>query len=415
MLTSDLVQARVYKKKVRPRYVDVRDPDYREMAARLIETFEEHVGQKRGALDEALHDILGTDTDFQLHKGFVHLLGKRCEFEEEAPMEPAELRRRVFDAAAEAWSGVSSLEPRLDRDAVLAGVAENLELEPREVDAGLYGDLEDEQVLGKFRRCSPDWLLRRYNVALAQGVLLRATELEIDLAAPSGEERSVPKHRALFRKVKFFQLMHRIRRRDDGGWKVILDGPASLFRAGTKYGFRMAAFLPTLLHFDAWSLVAKVQWGPKRREKIFELDASSGLRSHTRLTGQWRPEELTWLPQQLGELDDAWEVSSDAELSSLGGEGVLVPDYVFVHRPTGVEVVMEIFGFWNKGSIESRLDLLRRHGPENLILAVSSRLATGRGDRRLDALGDELPNEVYVFRTHPVARKVLKIMEGFLP
>ena len=52
---------------------------------------------------------------------------------------------------------------------------------------------------------------------------------------------------------------------------------------------------------------------------------------------------------------------------------------------------------------------MRKHGPENAILALSSQLATGREDL------DELPGEIYLFRTHPIARKVAKLLIGFEP
>ena len=424
MLTSDLVLARLYKKKVLPRYVNARDPDYLEMAQQLIDSFDDHVGKSRGELDAELKEILGNDTDFQLHKALAKLLLDRCVFEEVAPMEPETLRETVFDLAADAWRqerAESKNEEQdeesefqrhhFDRDAVLARAADALaELSGKPVDAksvgaGLYADLKDEQVLQEWKRCKAGWLLDRYNVALAQGVLFKATEMEIHLGSAS-----VARHRALFRKIKFFQLMHRIKRSsgEDGGWHIVLDGPASLFQSSTKYGLQMASFLPTLLHFDDWRVEAQIAWGPKRRKMRFELDPSQGLRSHTKLTGQWQPEELQWLPKQFAELETDWQVSTDGELVNLGGEGVLVPDYVFTHKPTRTQVVMEVFGFWNKGAIESRLKLLRRRGPKNLILAVSSQLATGRDDF------DDASAEVYVFRTHPIARKVLKRLKACL-
>ena len=441
MLTSDLVNARLYRKKVHPRYVNARDPDYLEMAAQLIDTFDEHVGRSRGELDTELKEVLGTDTDFQLHRALAKLLMDRCVFEEVSPLEPETLRETVFDLAAEAWRSDRAELPdaespeaeasrdecddegefrrhQFDRDAVLQAAALDLApevgepVEAESVELGLYADLKDEQRLREWKRCRPDWLLHRYNVALAQGVLLRALEMEIHLG-----EASVAKHRALFRKIKFFQLMHRIRKTgtkkkgaedDEAGWHIVLDGPASLFQSSTKYGLQMASFLPTLLHFDDWRLEAKIAWGPKRRKMTFELDPSQSLRSHTKLTGQWQPEELQWLPKQLAELETDWTVSTDGDLVNLGGEGVLVPDYVFTHGPTGTEVVMEVFGFWNRGSIDGRLKLLRRRGPKNLILAVSSQLATGRDDL------DDAGTEVYVFRTHPIARKVLKRLDAHL-
>ncbi len=85
---------------------------------------------------------------------------------------------------------------------------------------------------------------------------------------------------------------------------------------------------------------------------------------------------------------------------------MLVPDFVF-EDDAGRRVFMEVFGFWNKGAVASRLELLRQHGPKDLILAISNQLATGR-----EGL-DELPGEVYVFRTSPIARKVLKLLEEY--
>ena len=178
----------------------------------------------------------------------------------------------------------------------------------------------------------------------------------------------------------------------------------SLFKASGKYGVRMASFLPTLLHFDRWTLEAKLLWGRKRRRLRFRLSPRQGLRPTTRLLGQWQPEELAWLPEQFEKLGSEWQVSTDAELVALGGQGVLVPDFVFRH-PNGTRVFMEVLGFWSRGVVESRLELLRRHGPENFVLALSKQLAAGR-----EGL-EEIPGEVYLFRATPIARKILKLLE----
>ena len=94
---------------------------------------------------------------------------------------------------------------------------------------------------------------------------------------------------------------------------------------------------------------------------------------------------------------------------ALGGQGVLVPDFVFEHGESGTQVVMEVLGFWRKGALKSRLRTLRKHGPENLILAVSKQLV---GDA--ESLED-VPGEVYLFRSAPVARQVLKLLAGWVP
>lgn len=412
MLTADLVQARVYRGEIRPRYLDAEDEDNLALAAQLIDIFQAHVGAPRQDLDHELKELLGTGTAFVLHRGLAKLLLDRSSFDTEAAMEPEALRQKVFEAAAAAYrrdldhppdADAEAQTPRFDRAAVLATTAAELELEVEAVERSLYADLRDEQILQEWQPCTPSWLLQRYNVALAQGVLLRASKLEIRLGGGSPE-----RHRALFGKIKFFQLMHRVER-DGSGYLIHLDGPLSLFKSSQKYGLQMATFLPTLLHFDSWHLSAEVLWGKKRRRLQFSLSPADHLHPHTKLTGQWRPEELSWLPEQLAKLNDDWRVCEETELIDLGGQGVLVPDFVFEHRPSGMRAYMEVLGFWRKGVVASRLRLLERYGPPNLILALSKQLA---GDQEgLDAL----PGEVYVFRSTPIARQVLAILERLLP
>jgi hypothetical protein len=404
MLTSDLVRVTVRSGRVYPRYIDTGDPAHRSLAEQLIEIFRLHVGHSRHELEAELADLLGTGTAFLLHRGLAKLLDDRCELDTEAPADPGTLRQAVFGAAARAYreptQGEAPAQFTFDREAVLATAAAELELPAEAVEGGLYADLKSEQVLKSFKPCKPDWLLARYNVALAQAVLFKATELTIELAPGASPQR----YRALFRKVKFFQLLHRVEGDARRGFRLHLDGPLSLFSSSQRYGLKMATFLPTLLHFDGWRLTAELAWGKKRQRRTFELTPEAGLEPHTRLTGQWQPEEVAWLPEQMAKLDCGWTVETGGELVELGGQGVLVPDFVFEHE-SGKRVVMEVLGFWRKGAVESRLELLRRHGPDNLILALSKQLATGRDDL------DELPGEVHLFRRQPIARQVLKVLE----
>lgn len=403
MLTRDLLLTRAYKGEIRPRYID-EDEAHLALAEQLIEVFDAHLGRSRQELETELKDLLGTGTSFLLHRGLAKLLRDRCEFKIEAPLPPEDLRREVFDTAARAYGqpqGEDSSEPfRFDRRRLLEQAAVALGLKPEDCEENLYADLKDQQILQSWKPCKPPWLLRRYNVALAQGVLLRANELTLHLAP--GQPR---KHRELFRKIKFFQLMHRVKRMPDGAYRIRLDGPMSLFQASQRYGLQMASFLPTLMHFADWRLEAELRWGKRRLKRRFLLTPKTGLVPYGKLLGQWQPPEVAWLPEQFAALDSEWEINTNAELIDLGGEGILVPDFVFQHRPSGTTAYMEVLGFWRKGAVESRLRLLRRHGPQNLILALGKKLA---GDK--ESLAD-LPGEVYLFASSLVARKVLKHLE----
>lgn len=407
MLTSDLLRARVRRDEVKPLYLDPKDPATQELAASLIDLFRAHRGKSRGELVRELDDLLGTGTDFLLHRGLAKLLFDRCEFSTRAEVDPVVLRQAVFTAAAAAHRGESPTRGAgptpFSRPDLVSELCRQLDLPETAFDTCLYADLKDEQVVDEFPALTPAALLHRYNCALAQATLLRAQDLEIRIS------RETPtRYRALFRKIKFFQLLHRVEGNQRDGYVIRLDGPLSLFKAGNRYGFKMASFLPTLLHFQGWTLTASLLWGKKRRPCRFRLSPADELKPYTRLTGQWQPEEVAWLGEQFPGLDSDWHIAEASELVDLGGQGVLVPDYVFEHRGDAQghqRVFLEVFGFWNRGAVQARLKLLAERGPSNLILALSRSLSVDESEL------EDLPATVYVFRTHPRAREVLKILE----
>ncbi len=407
MLTADLVRVRVRNGVLHPQYIGVDHPELLGLAETMIGIFKAHVGRTRRELDAELKDLLGTGTAFLLYRGLAKLLLDRCTFVTQARVEPAALRQATFARAAavyqrravcQGWKGL-----HLKRDEIVKGVCEELEVPAETFETHLYADLKSEQVLEEFKASTATWLLERYNVALAQAVLLRATTLEVNVAG-----QTPARYRELFRKMKFFRILHQIETRPSQGYRIKLDGPLSLFKSSHKYGVQMALFLPSLIHCTRWQLSAEVRWGKRGRELRFHLDEKQGLKPVGHSQGQWLPEELGWFDEQFAKLNSDWELSSTAELVDLGGQGVLTPEYTFTHPETGMRVHMEILGFWRRGSVESRLELIRRHGPENMILAVSKELRVD------DEEAAGLPGELYVFRTAPVAREVHKCLDKIL-
>ena len=403
MLTHDLVRARLRGGEVRPLYVDAKSSAELARAEGLIALFSTHVGAPRGALDDALAEAVGEGTDYLLHRGLAKLLFDRCEVGTEAAHDPIALRQRVFEAARAhhpvAQREGEALHP-VTRAQVLTRVGEALGLSLAQVEHALYADLEREQVVRSFEPLTPAQLLNRYNLALVQAVLLRASALTLRIAACD------PKRlRQLFRFIKFYRLIHTATGDWASGYEITLDGPASLFSQSSKYGVQLAEFLPALLLCKGWSLRAHLLWGRDRRAAELVLDDSCGLVSHYPDRGAWITDEERGLITRFEALGSPWEIEQRAELIDLGGRGVLVPDLVFRHRDDGRCALLEIVGFWRRGYLESRLELLRAHGPPNLILAVSKKLCGAR-----EALG-ELPGEISVFSDIIRARDVLERVE----
>ena len=183
----------------------------------------------------------------------------------------------------------------------------------------------------------------------------------------------------------------------------------SLFIATNKYGLQMALFLPALLLCDDFRLDAELRWGPRREPRRFHLESNDGLTSHYADSGTYVPAELHAFLDRFRQVAPAWEVSESTEVVELGREGVWVPDYRFVHKATGTDVLVEVLGFWKRSSLDRLLRLLPKHGPPRHVLAISDRLKVD------DEALDDLPGPVLRFKEIPNAPELAALLEGFLP
>ena len=403
MLTGDLVRADCRKGSIRPRYVNASEPAHQERAQELVALFAAAKGGTYGELQDGLADMFGDSTQIMLYRGLVKLLLDRSTFEMQAAADPTEVRRLLFTyavdhgpiARGEATHGLGST-----RASAIAAVAEQLSVTPEEVEEALLADLRDNQRMTAFDPIEPDALLSRYNTALAQAVLLRATELTLTIRGQTPR-----RYRALFRAIKFHQLIHRVQRDGDEGYRITLDGPLSLFRLSNKYGLKMALFLPSLLLVEeGWELRADVSWPTHARSLAFQLSPADGLQSHLRDRGVWVSDEERWFIERFAEVDTPWSLSDEPEILDLPGGEVVIPDYAFEH-PDGRKAWLEIIWFWRKGSLAPRLKALAGHAPPGLVLAVSDRLRASEDDLA------QTPVPIHRFKGVLLPKPLLKLVE----
>ena len=274
MLTSDLLLTRSRGPYIEPRYVAVEDPAFIDLAQALIEIHAEHQGKTRRELQRALHLLAGDRTDYRIQRGLAKLLCDHyCEFHVASPQPPEELRHAVFTLARAHHPVVreTSLIYPVKREDLLEQVALKHQISSEEVLAGLYADLPENHQLATFAAPSPNELLLRYNVALAQAMLYRCEVLRLSVY------RNLPvRYKQLFKFIKFYRLIHTIEGDVDAGYEIALDGPVSMFRHSQKYGLQMAVFLPALLLCTRWSMQADIVRKDGRRQH-FVLDDQSGL------------------------------------------------------------------------------------------------------------------------------------------
>jgi hypothetical protein len=357
---------------VQAQYVDPDAPAIQQAADEVLERFAEAVdsGWTRGELDAQLDELCSERRDHKMVRGLAKIASDRTDYASDAEVDPAAFRREVF-LAARAAGPLSMERGPLERpiaDDVLSAVGAQHGLDVAAARQALYADLKESHQVLACRVPSPQWLLDRYNVALAQAVLYQAEEVRLELPSPTA-----PRMRQLLRWVRFHQLIASSERADDA-LVVTLDGPQSLFRQSTRYGTNLARFLPAfLLHEPPWRLEATVRWTKAGHRKTFTITPDDALVSHYADQGAYRTEAQRHFEAGFDALDTKWTRHDGSELIPLGPKRVIYPDYTF--RCGKRTAHLQWVGFWRRESLLAHLEAVERYGPPGLILAVSTRLA----------------------------------------
>ncbi len=399
MLTGKLVRVRHARNKLIASYVDATEPGLLALAEQLILAYRGSPGRTRGEIAEEISDLIPEGPRGLLPAGLAKLLEDRCEFEVAADHPPEALREVAFKAAARQREAAARANVPFDRNTVFGEVAGalGLTLTPEQLDASLFADLKDEQRVQSFEDISPERLLQRYNVALAQAILLRCTAME---ARIWGETPG--RFRQLFRAVKFHRLICTIHENANNSYTLKLDGPLSLFSSTQKYGLQLALFLPALLHCKAYDVEATVRWGSDRKEKLFTLKTLDGLRSHLADFGVYTPPELQVFADSFAAKVSGWVLAANPHPLPLE-DGVWVPDFTLTHSASGKEVFVEIFGFWRKGDIEHHHRKLLKRMPGKFVLCISEQMRTD------DDSEVNLGRGVYHYKRTPLPEEVARV------
>src|SRR5437867_3684054 len=209
MLTGKLVRVRYARNRIIPVWLDTARPQWLDAADQLLLILRNHAGRTRGELDAEVDDAFGDAPEQLIYRGLAKLLEDRCDFEVEAALPPEQIREAVFRAAAAQRQAPDheTLRHTLDRAGAIASAAAEVGLPPEQVESGLFADLKSEQRLIRFDDITAERLLERYNVALAQAVLLRSNRVEVRIR---GETPA--RYRQLLRLVKFHRLVCEVER-----------------------------------------------------------------------------------------------------------------------------------------------------------------------------------------------------------
>ena len=450
MLTKDLLRVSRRGGRYRPAFVGT---ERRRLAARLIGTYQGHVGETRSDLEAAIEAIEREADDFKLVRGLAALLDREATFETDAPLPPERVRRSVFEAAETVGVATDA-----ERSEAIALAADGLAVETDAIEASLYADRPCNQRLASFdSRWDPETLIEQYNLSVAQTALFDATEVRLRSSDP----------RTLVSAVKRLGLLYEIERGERDGdtdgrtdatdertddtdgrtddtlarsatsadaagrtpendlplRTVVVTGPDRLFRRTRRYGTAFARLLRTLAGTPEWELRATVEdYGTERElvlrtgditvpgvEPVAEPSYDSGVEAD--------------FAARFSALALDWELRREPDLLETG-TSVMIPDFAFDYRYGDFRVYFEVMGFWTPEYVAKKLGQLADVEDVELVVAVDESLGVGeeiaaRDHRAIPYTGTvRLKDVVDVLRTYEadlVADAAADVPDTFRP
>jgi predicted nuclease of restriction endonuclease-like RecB superfamily len=382
MLPRSLLSYDLEEGTIIPRYLGSRDEPWIRC---LVDELDALVGRTRGDADRILAGRLrGLSLKYCVPIAAVsavrHLLEKEWHHEVKAAAPPGEIRRVVFELAA---------DPSIQRGEVLARAAAILGIRSEEIPQGLFADRPSERrLVAPAREPSVEQIVRRHNLALAQGLLLSSRRVTVRVTGyPRFVVRLAKQKGLLFSYVL-------------AGNRAELDvsGPLVLARFALKYGLALAHFLPALALTPDWSIDATCEVA--RGIARFHADATDPVDGIDATPATLERPVETRLARDLHLLRSGWSTRVEADPIDLGTTSLL-PDLVL--ERDGRRALVEILGFYTPEHLESKLGALRAARVSNAIFCIDESLAC--------ADENVIADEVVRFRHRVDAARLLEAAE----
>jgi uncharacterized protein len=257
---------------------------------------------------------------------------------------------------------------------VIAATALRLGMSSEEMGEQLFSDLPQERriVLPKAMP-DPHWLATLTNLALAQGLLRLASEVDIDLHGGA---------RAVVRQIHLKRLLCTVRRVAPQNVRLHISGAFSLFHHTTMYGRALASILPMLVWCERFDIMARcmlrgriVSVRLKSGDPIATGDPPRAFDSHL--------EERFACDFLKANLD--WDLVREPEPVE-AGEALIFPDFALVNRrDASKRFLLEIVGFWTPDYLREKLQRLHSVVTAPLVLCIDRRLNCSAGDLPVNA------------------------------
>ncbi|MDR7555980.1 MAG: DUF790 family protein [Armatimonadota bacterium] len=384
------------------------EPDCLPHLVRAIAVYRRLVGRPRAQVREAARHALAALRPDRV-EALVKLLEDAATYDWPRGPEAAARRLRLFEAAArehpvldaaraaalvadvaQDWADGGDVR---SRSGVPAPTGARASSSPRTLVSLLYADYPEFHRLRAFPPdYTPEDLRDDYALAQAQALLYDAVRVTVEATDAFGH---------VVRAVRLARLIHQIERLP-AGYRLVLDGPASVLRHTHAYGVDFAKFLAALVAVSGWTLTAEITLRKGWRPVLFALSDAHGLRSRVSPPALFDSRLEERFARKFGAARDGWRLVREGAILA-AGEALLVPDFLFRHED-GTEVALEIVGYWTPEYLEYKFQKLSRVRGVNLLVAVRPQLAARAGT---------LPATVLSFRSGILLRDLLPRLEAF--
>jgi uncharacterized protein len=403
MLPTDLLMHRYSGETLVPKRLALNSENLA-IAAALITCFNSAQGETKGNLNDRLQALEGNSTNYRIKRGLAHLLTGLSTFETISPLDPPALRQRTFQLSAQSIASPQTTQITLEKVADQLTQALGREVHAEQVRQGLYADLAENQILTQFEAPTPEALLYRYNLCQVQGIFYRASQIIL-----TAHRNDPGEYKLLFRYLKLFGLMAYIEGDADHGFTLTIDGPASLFKASTRYGLALAKLLPALLHVTKWSLTATINtrdtYTKTARICQFSLNCDCGLISHYPPGKPFDSMLEESFADRWQNTKTQWQLEREVDLIPLPGS-VMIPDFRLVH-PDGRTFLLEIVGYWRSKYLQKKFAQVHKANRNDLILAISDRLNLDKAGVKVEGM----PAQIVWFKSKLTPKAVLEMLE----
>lgn len=395
MLHREQLSYKINSSSIKPRFIDPDSPFLLDLAEELIRLYSaaQNGAMSRGELTGMTTAMIRNCNDVKIASGLNKLLLDRCGFSPAINCNYPESRQQSFLLSAQMLNSGNFSADTLQQCAVIPD---------------LYGDLPDFEKLLTFKDISAAALLHRYNLALAQGLLIYADSVELSVCDPAHDEL-----RKLLKAIKFFRLLGHFRHEGKNTLHINISGPYSLFGTSAKYALQLANLLPAVVNLKQWHLTALINI--KHRKFTLKLSHKNLLVSHYRSLAGYIPPEISLFHRMFNEKQSDWQIIGDTPFIDGGNQQIIFPDLSFRHQKSGKIIHAELFHRWHAAELKQRINLIRHNQDLPLLLGIDRSLV--KNETEFNELFDHDPSvreKCWLFRDFPAIATTVKLLNKII-